>query len=137
MEQGNCSNNQNLKLRKRQYGIGLLNVNTIPCFRKGQFKSRCNTMLQEGTIQTQIQYLVLGRDNSNVDTIPCFRNGQFKRRYNTLFQEGTIQTQIQYLVLERDNSNALLYSYNFNPIKNNMVVVVFRNQNRQNEIQSN
>jgi VanZ family protein len=36
------------------------NVDTIPCFRKGQFKHRYNTFF-------------LGRENSNVDTIPCFR----------------------------------------------------------------
>jgi hypothetical protein len=41
-----------IKIQYLVLGRDNSNVDTIPCFRKGQFKRRYNTLFLEGTIQT-------------------------------------------------------------------------------------
>ena len=70
--------------------------------------------------------------NTNMKLIFFFRaRSQFSRGSHLLFYLCQIRSHVRILIII--GYYTLLYSYNFNPIKNNMVVIIFRNY-RQNEI---
>ena len=62
---------------------------------------------------------------SQLSGVPFTQSRRFPRGSHLLFYLCQIRSHVRILIII--GYYTLLYNYNFNPIKNNMVVVVFRN----------